>query len=186
MSELTVLTVPGLYNSGPQHWQSHWERQDPAHFRRVQQQNWDTPRAEDWIAELDRAVIEAGPEVVLAAHSLACCTVALWACTHKRALRGAMLVAPSDTESPAYPTGPKGFNPMPLEPIAFPTLVVASSNDPWVTLERAKKFADAWGSRLVNIGDAGHVNSDVGYGPWPEGLVLLQSLRRGRRYLRAR
>ena len=186
MSEPIILNVPGLYNSGPQHWQSQWKRQDPAHFHRVQQANWDTPKTDDWIAELDHAVVEFGPDVVLTAHSMGCCTVALWSQTHRRSVRGALLVAPSDTENPAYPTGPRGFKPMPLQPIPFPTIVVASSNDPWVTMERARKFADAWGSRLVNIGEAGHINSDAGYGPWPEGLTLLQSLRRGRRHVRAR
>ncbi|MBZ5648134.1 MAG: alpha/beta hydrolase [Acidobacteriia bacterium] len=182
---LEVLTVPGLYNSGPEHWQSHWERQD-ARFRRVHQKDWETPRAEDWIAELDRAVVASGPDVLLAGHSLACCTIALWARTYKRRVGGALLVAPSDTESPSYPPVTHGFAPMPLDAIAFPTLVVASSNDPYVSIERAKQFADAWGSRYVCIGDAGHINSDAGYGPWPEGLQLLRSLRRGRRHVRAR
>ena len=180
-----VLTVPGLYNSGPEHWQSYWERLD-ARFRRVEQQDWNTPRAKDWIAELDRAVVDAGPDVLLAGHSLACCTIALWARKYKRTVRGALLVGPSDTEAPSYPSCTKGFTPMPLNRIPFPSIVVASSNDPYVSVERAKQFAKAWGSRYVCIGDAGHINSDAGYGPWPAGLQLLQSLRRGRRHVRAR
>ena len=186
LSDTIVLTVPGLYNSGPQHWQSYWERQDPEHFRRVQQKDWEKPRASDWIAALDRAVIEAGPEVLLAGHSLACCTIVLWARKHQRTVRGALLVTPSDTEAPSFPKGTDGFTPMPLDRLPFPSIVVASSNDPRVAEARAQQFAQAWGSRYVCIGDAGHINADSGHGPWPEGLQLLRLLSRGRRHLRPR
>lgn len=186
MADTIILNVPGLYNSGPEHWQSYWEREDPRRFGRVQQKEWEKPNAKDWIAELDRAVVAAGPDVVLTAHSLGCCTIALWARKHKRSIRGALLVAPSDTERASYPKGPRGFKPMPLHPLPFPSIVVASSDDRWVSQVRAKRFAKAWGSRYVCIGDAGHINADSGYGPWPEGLQLLRSLRRGRRHIRSR
>jgi predicted alpha/beta hydrolase family esterase len=87
-------------------------------------------------------------------------------------------VAPSDPEAPSYPEGPTGFAPMPLERLRFPSVVVASRNDPYVTLDRARQFAAAWGSRLVDIGDAGHINSQSGLGDWPSGLSLLEELRR--------
>lgn len=186
MPEIIVLNVPGLFNSGPEHWQSYWEREDPKRFRRVEQEQWEKPSAKDWIAELDRAVVAAGPDVVLTGHSLGCCAIALWARKYKRTVRGALLVAPSDTERPTYPKGPRGFKPMPLHTLPFPTVVVASSNDPHVSMARAKRFAKAWGSRFVSIGDAGHINAESGFGPWPEGLLLLRSLRRGRRHIRPR
>jgi predicted alpha/beta hydrolase family esterase len=91
-------------------------------------------------------------------------------------VRGALLVAPSDLEAPLYPAGMDGFIPLPLDPLPFPTIVVASTNDEWVTLERATFFADEWGSRLVNVGDRGHVNSASALGSWPEGQELLRSL----------
>lgn len=185
MAETIVLNVPGLYDSGPEHWQSYWEREDEC-FRRVRQKEWEKPNAKDWIAELDRAVVAAGPDVVLTAHSLGCCTVALWARKYKRRVRGALLVAPSDPESPKYPKGTRGFKPVPLEPLPFRSIVVASAKDPYVTQARAKKFAKAWGSRYVCLEGAGHINSESGHGPWPEGLQLLRSLRRGRRHIRAR
>jgi hypothetical protein len=33
------------------------------------------------------------------------------------------------------------------------------------------------GSRLVNLGLAGHINVESGFGPWPEGEALLAELR---------
>jgi hypothetical protein len=67
---------------------------------------------------------------------------------------------------------------MPRQRLGFLSTVVASTNDPYVSLERASQFAQSWGSRLVNVGDGGHINSESGLGDWPEGFALLQELRR--------
>jgi predicted alpha/beta hydrolase family esterase len=93
-------------------------------------------------------------------------------------VRGALLVAPSDTEAASYPAGPTGFAPMPLCRLPFPSVAVASTDDPYVTAERARAFAEAWGSKLVTIADAGHINSESGLGDWPAGFALLQELRK--------
>ena len=55
-------------------------------------------------------------------------------------------------------------------------IVVASTNVPWVRLSSAAYWADCWGSRLDPIGPAGHINTDSGHGPWPEGLVMFTRL----------
>jgi len=71
----------------------------------------------------------------------------------------------------------QSFAPMPLVRLPFPSVVVASSDDPYVTPGRAAAFARAWGSRLVTLTRAGHVNTDSGFGPWDEGRRLLEELR---------
>jgi predicted alpha/beta hydrolase family esterase len=172
----TILTIPGLWNSGPEHWQTLWEAADST-FRRVQQADWETPRCADWVTNLDAAVADTGPEVILVAHSLGCATVAHWNRTSRRSIRGALLVAPSDVEAPLYPEGTTGFAPMPLEPLRFPSIVVNSPDDPWISSERARQLAAAWGSRFVEIAPAGHINSASGLGNWPEGRRLLTELR---------
>jgi uncharacterized protein len=174
----TVFLVPGLYDSGPEHWQRHWQRQRG--FRVVEQRDWQTPRRDDWVATIEAAVDAAvatgvtGP-IVLAGHSLGCTTIAHWAATtrHAARVRGALLVAPSDVEAPSYPPGTTGFAPMPLSRLPFASVVVASSDDPYVTPQRARQLAAAWGAELVDIGAAGHINTASGHGPWPEGLALL-------------
>jgi len=172
----SVLIVPGLWNSGPDHWQTRWEVADPT-FRRVEQADWETPRCEDWVATLDAAVAAADPGVVLVAHSLGCATVAHWNEMSRRPIRGALLVAPSDVDAPIYPPGTTGFAPMPRGPLRFASTVVTSLDDPWVSPERALEFALAWGSRLVEIGPVGHINSASGLGDWPEGRRLLVELQ---------
>jgi predicted alpha/beta hydrolase family esterase len=170
-----VLILPGLYNSGPEHWQSHWEAEHP--FIRVNQRDWETPDRAEWVETLQRAVTaEPGP-VVLVAHSLACCLVAHWAGAHPgEDVRGALLVAPSDVEAPSYPPGTTGFQPMPLARLPFPSIVAASTDDEYVTLDRAEQFASAWGSRLAVVGPLGHINSASRLGSWPQGFALLREL----------
>jgi predicted alpha/beta hydrolase family esterase len=90
-------------------------------------------------------------------------------------------VAPSDPEAAKFPSGTTGFAPMPLVRLPFPSVVVASSNDPFVTVSRAQTFATAWGSEFVMIGEAGHINGASGLGDWPEGLAFLRSLRENSR-----
>jgi mutator protein MutT len=170
-----VLLLPGLFDSGLGHWQTLWMQGRPG-LRRVEQDDWETPRIGDWVARLDEAVREAGPGALLAAHSAGCALVAHWAGAHRRPIRGALLVAPSDPEAPSYPKGPTGFAPMPLLRLPFPSTVVASSDDPYVSMARAREFSAAWGSRLVEVGAAGHLNTASGHGPWPEGLALLAEL----------
>lgn len=174
MARITLI-LPGLYDSGPEHWQSYWERSE-ASARRVRHRDWETPDRREWVATLDAAIAAVEGEVVLVAHSTACALVAFWAAEHRRPIRGALLVGPSDTEAPSYPTGPTGWQPMPLGRLPFPSIVVASSDDEYVSLDRAEQFARAWGSRFVNAGALGHINSASGLGDWPVGRALLGSL----------
>lgn len=174
---MTVLTLAGLWNSGPQHWQTHWETKHG--WQRVPHRDWETPDREEWVRELDAAIAACARPPVLAAHSLSCTLVTWWAAAHARSaagaqrIAGAFLVAPSDVDAPSYPDCTTGFQPMQLAPLPFPSIVVASENDPYVSAGRARQFAQAWGSELHFIGDAGHINGDAGFGPWPQGEELL-------------
>lgn len=170
------LIVPGLGNSGPEHWQTYFEKSGP-HFSRIQQEEWDAPECKGWINRIEEKVSEFDPEqVVLVGHSLGCTAIAHWAKRFGKTIKGALLVAPSDIENPVYTFPAVGFSPIPLERIPFPTLVVASTDDPWVSIERAAFFASAWGSEFVSLGPAGHINVASGHTKWEEGLELLKRL----------
>lgn len=173
--EIPVLTVAGLWNSGPAHWQTHWEAAHPR-WRRVAQRDWDHPERDEWVAALDAAVRACPSPPLLLAHSLGCAVVAHWVLTSPAAALGAVLVAPSDVEAPSYPIDPGGFAPLPLQRLPFPNLVIASEDDEYISLERARQLAAAWGGRLQIIGRAGHINGASGHGPWPEGLQLVEQL----------
>jgi predicted alpha/beta hydrolase family esterase len=180
-----VLVLPGWLNSGPQHWQSLWERDHPE-FRRVRQKDWNNPLVADWVTRLDDAIAGCSGPPVLVAHSLGCATIAHWASKHSRPVHGALLVAPTDLERSEAPEALHNFRPIPRARLPFPSIVVASSNDPWLTMERAAEFSSAWGSRLENAGPAGHINADAGFGPWPMGEMLLGELMSSRTQMAGR
>jgi predicted alpha/beta hydrolase family esterase len=171
-----VLILPGLGDSGPRHWQSLWEASSP-HFRRVVQRDWETPARADWVATLEAAVAGAGEPVVLVAHSLACALVAHWAPQASGRVAAALLVAPSDVDALGRtPDVVRSFSPLSLARLPFPTTLVCSRNDPYVEFSRGEIFAGCWGSRLVDAELAGHINSDSGHGPWPEGRAILEEI----------
>lgn len=168
--------VPGLGGSGPVHWQSLWQARLP-NARRVEQADWDRPDRAGWIARLDAAITQAEPPPILVAHSLSCALLACWAASHARPIHAALLVAPADIESDNH-TPPEAhvFRPLPMKRLPFPTIVVASRDDPYVAFERAMAMAMAWGAELADAGNAGHINSAAGFGEWPEGARLLSRL----------
>jgi predicted alpha/beta hydrolase family esterase len=171
-----VLLLPGYGDSGPAHWQSLWEAAEPSRFQRLQQSDWLQPQLQDWIANLERAVAESGPQTLVAAHSLGCLLLAHWAATSRQPLRGALLVAVPDPAGPHFPTGAASFANVPLQRLSFPSLVVISDDDPYGSPAHVHRCASAWGSRMLRIGARGHINADSGLGDWPQGRGLLRQL----------
>lgn len=171
----TVLTFPGFGNSGPQHWQSLWEQSNPE-FVRISQRDWDNPDCEEWVSVLESTVQRIGSPVVVVAHSLACLAVAHWAAKPHSPIKAALLVAVPDPEGSNFPAEAIGFAPPPLQRFSFPSIVVASTDDPYSSLAHSQTYASVWGSRLVNVGAVGHINASSGLAQWLEGFALLKQL----------
>lgn len=179
MQGIGVLMVPGFTGSGPGHWQTLWQRQHPA-WERLEQDEWDRPDPHKWTRALDKVIRASARPVVLAAHSLGCVTIARWAESERvDRVAGAFLVAPSDVEASTAPPEIAGFAPVPQSRLPFPSVVVASTNDPFVTLARARNLAECWGGQFVPIESAGHINTASGHGPWPEGLSMFTTFLEG-------
>lgn len=171
------LIVPGYSNSGPRHWQTLLE-QKLHNTRRVQMPDWDHPQRDAWVAALDTAVKQSEVPPVLIAHSCGVAAVVHWAVSAKHEVHAALLVAPADPESPVYPTAAASFAPIPEVALPFRSTVVASTNDPYCSIATARRYAKGWGSHFAEAGEAGHINSDAGFGPWPAGERLLNELLR--------
>lgn len=175
----TCLIVPGLNDSGPDHWQTAWvRRRDDC--RRVELGCWESPLRGVWLARLDQAVRESAAPVILIAHSLGCIAVAWWASLLRedatRRVAAALLVAPADVERPDASEPLLRFAPAPTERLPFPSVVVASRDDRYASFETLERLAGAWGSLLVDVGACGHINADSGLGDWPEGQAMLDDL----------
>lgn len=171
VKDATILIVPGYTGSGPDHWQSRWAGKLST-ARVVEQADWDNPVLEDWTERLAHAVNGSERPVVLIAHSLGVATVVRGIPQFRAPVAGAFLVSPPDLELEGnLPANLMAFGPYPRDPLPFPSVVAASSNDPYCALDVAEDIANAWGSALVHAGEAGHINVESGYGPWPEGSM---------------
>jgi predicted alpha/beta hydrolase family esterase len=142
----------------------------------VQQRDWDRPVCREWLPALEAAVAKVQTPVVLVAHSMGCLLVAHWAHRSSAPVRAAFLVAVPDPDGPLFPAAAQGFQPVPSGTLRFPSLVVASSDDPFGSVAYARRCARDWGSDFVEIPSAGHINADSGLGDWPAGLYLFEGL----------
>lgn len=173
------LIVPGLGNSGPDHWQTLWERERHDCVR-VQLGLWDDPVRNIWVSRIDRAVGATQGPVVLVGHSLGCHAIAWWAATLGEQacgnVVGALLVAPPDVDRAGTDPRVARFAPAPQALLPFPALVVASRDDPWCASDKAEELAARWGAELVLVDGAGHINAESGLGAWRQGQALLEHL----------
>lgn len=166
-----LVTVPGLHGSEGAHWQTWIERQFPRELR-VEQDDWDAPDLARWEnAVRELLTRERGP-YVLAAHSFGCLAAAHALAQWPNAgdVAGVLLVAPAS---------PKKFTfagPFDARRLSMPSIVIGSETDPWMPLADARTLALRLGSAFVNLGDAGHINTAAGYGPWPRAKYFIDTL----------
>lgn len=168
----SIIIVPGWRDSGPGHWQSLWADQLPGAVR-VQQDDWITPTRKAWVASITRTILEQAGPVVIVAHSLGCIATTHLPTEATAHIQGALLVAPADPERRSILAD---FAPVPYQALPYRSIIVASSNDPYCPVRTAGAYARAWGSEFVRLQNAGHINIESGFGAWPLGLALLQSL----------
>lgn len=174
---VTLVTVPGLHGSEGAHWQSWLEREMPG-ARRVEQRAWDAPNLAIWSEAVREVLAGIDGPIVIAAHSFGCLATA-HALSHGAAfhaqgarIKGVLFVAPA---SPAKFRFAGEFSARRLDPLS---LVVGSQTDPWMPLDDARMLAQRWNSAFVNLGDAGHINTAAGFGPWPLAKHFVETLAR--------
>lgn len=181
-AEVDILIVPGWQDSGPDHWQTRWEK-NLRTARRVIQDDFENPDVEAWGDRMAKFAAGATQPVVVVAHSLGVPAVVYAA--HKlkpRGVIGAFLVAPADLDHSRFwpdtggerwppKNGAGGFSTMPANKLPFPAKLLVANNDLYCSFARAEQFAEQWGAELQDAGETGHINIASGHGPWPEGLL---------------
>ena len=176
--DIKILTIPGYGGSGKEHWQTYWER-ELINIERVEQKDWNNPQLDLWVETLN-SYIKKNQKYILVAHSLACSLVAHWSLKYDTSsILGALLVSVSDVDSQEFtPKEVRNFSPMPTKELPFKSIVVASDNDPYVSLERAAFFAKSWGSDFYNIGSYSHINADSSIKSWQYGQDLISDFKK--------
>ena len=169
LEQFRVLIAPGLHNSGPEHWQSRWQRRFPA-FERIEQDDWEVPDLARWSARVDEVRQRDRRPTLVVAHSFGSLATVHSLARDPGGIAGVLMVAPAD---------PDKFDVaslLPQHPLPAPSIMVGSTNDPWMAAPRAQLWAQRWGSRFIDGGALGHINAESGLGDWQEGLEILYFL----------
>ncbi|MCS3780027.1 RBBP9/YdeN family alpha/beta hydrolase [Tsukamurella ocularis] len=178
---VSYVIVPGIDGSDDQHWQTFWEKEWGDLGVRIAPRSWSEPDLANWVDSVQDAFDEASVrdrEVVLVAHSLGCWAVSEWLARNPAArVKAAFLAAPPDPLGSAFPRDAAStFVNVEARTLSCPSIVVASSNDPYCDLHTAARIAGAWGSDVQQVGAVGHINSASGLGAWPLGRGILATL----------
>ena len=170
-AEADILIIPGYLNSGPEHWQSRWEKKLST-ARRVIQRDWAKPTRDEWAETIAREVLAATRPPVLVTHSLGGIAALHAAQQLREKIAGAFIVGPpSEQVIREMPAVDRAFLPVPRARLPFPAVIIGSNDDPYADLLFARRLAEDLGARFIDAGAAGHINVDSGHGPWPEGSL---------------
>jgi predicted alpha/beta hydrolase family esterase len=179
LDPVRVLIVPGLHDSEPGHWQS-WLQAQFRHSLRVRQADWEQPDLQAWSARIDATLASRpGSRWIAVAHSFGCLALAHHLARQTGAdrfgsagIRGALFVAPADPDRFGVATA------LPSERLPVPSRLLASDTDPWMPAAAARTWASNWGSRFINLGDVGHINTASGFGPLPQAKAIVADMMR--------
>jgi predicted alpha/beta hydrolase family esterase len=174
VADVDLLMLPGWTGAGPDHWITRWSARLKT-ARVVDQDDWMRVDRDRWTARLIDAVAAATRPVVLVAHSCGVATVVHAAprLVPERVVAAFLVAPPSEPVCAALPDIYPKFTPFPRARLPFPAALVASRTDPHCPFETAADLAEAWGASLIDAGDCGHLNTDSGHGPWPDGVIRL-------------
>ncbi len=163
-----LLIVPGLYDSGPAHWQS-WLQQQYRDSRRVVQRDFSRPDLQRWADRIQSTLASAGgsegeDEWLAVAHSFGALALARHLDEHPESpIRQVLLVAPAEPDK----FGVAGL--LPHRRLAVPSTLIASQNDPWMSAASAQRWAGRWAPTSATWARSGTSTPSPASGPsrWP-------------------
>lgn len=173
-----IVSVPGIGNSGPNHWQTHWERIFPKMIR-ISPASWTAPELGNWVKEIDRVSGSSDMGPVFVCHSLGCLAFLHWAQQTTSSWQGALLVGVPDATGVNFPKSAAGFAPRNISVMRSPMLVLESSDDPYDPVGEGRQLAQTAGGTVINLGCKGHINEASGLGDWKEGQGILTAFLAG-------
>ena len=181
----TAVIVPGLRDHVAEHWQTLLETKlsKVRNVVSVPPLRVDGLNCAARVEAIQQTLKTVQGPVIFVAHSGGVVMLLHWAQKYQCDVKGAVLATPPDFETPlpaGYPTletlTNNGWLPVPMRRLPFPSVVVASTNDPLASFASVETMAKQWGSKLINAGEVGHLNPAAGYGEWPRADELIREL----------
>ncbi|RHX85230.1 RBBP9/YdeN family alpha/beta hydrolase [Leptospira stimsonii] len=172
---MRTFLIPGISNSGPEHWQTHWEKLHG--FKRIQQEDWENPFYSVWEESLVRQIerTEGSENSILIGHSLGCLLIAKALGRLSNRIRGVFLVAPPDPNSAVFPKGLEEFGEFPQKSLGTQGLLLFSENDPYSKTEFSENLGKLWNLETINLGELGHINAQSQLGNWDSGFQIFSA-----------
>ena len=165
-----VLILHGWGGSDYPHWQSWLAGEIAKNYGRVsflKFSNIDFPDKDEWKDELVKELEDFSPDIVIC-HSVA---NILWfhICNDVKPaqIEKLYLVVPPSLKCDIPELA--SFYPckLPTDLYAKDSLLITSTNDPYMTQEEADSIQKALDIPMKVLDSAGHINADSGFGPWP-------------------
>src|SRR4051812_15196528 len=169
----SFLILHGLEGSGPDHWQTWLARELRDRGERVSYPDLPDPfdpKPDEWRAALQPELAALEGERIVLCHSLGCL---LWLLNARDGATDVadrvLLVAPPKTSEvePVVRFQPDGVTAADLARAAGQTLMLWSEPDSYCPQTAPVAFPGIF-ENTKHIPDSGHLNSDAGYGPWPD------------------
>jgi predicted alpha/beta hydrolase family esterase len=171
---MRISTIPGIFGSDANHWQTRWEQKYG--FKRIEQDNWNPPVYHIWEQRL-LEYINRNPQPkshILVAHSRGCLLTIKALHIIQPFIKGIFLVAPPDLRNDAQLSQFNTFDTIPLHRLNIPGYIVYSENDRYASPAFAERLGRIWGFKASNVGQRGHINSKSRLGDWDEGYELFR------------
>ncbi|MCK9472523.1 alpha/beta hydrolase [Sulfurimonas sp.] len=174
-----VLILHGWGGSDFPHWQSWLSAEIAKNYGCVsflKFSDFDFPNKNEWIIQLTKELEDFKPDIVIC-HSLA---NILWfhLCNEGkiREIENLFLVVPPSLKCDIKEL--ESFFPCkaPVNLYAKKSLLITSTNDPYMTQQEAQTLQKMLAIKMIVLEDAGHINSQSGYGQWPWMLEEVASL----------
>ncbi|AOP32809.1 alpha/beta hydrolase [Leptospira tipperaryensis] len=175
---MRTFLIPGISNSGPDHWQTFWEQFHG--FTRIQQKDWENPVYSEWEESLVRQIesTKESKNSILIGHSLGCLLIAKALERIADSILGVFLVAPPDPKSSVFPKGLEDFAEFPQKSLRTNGLILFSENDPFSRAEFSQNLGKLWNLETINLGELGHINGQSGLGAWEPGFQIFSDWAR--------
>jgi uncharacterized protein len=176
----THLVIPGYHGSPQGHWQQWLTTQLPGSTL-LDGIDWEQPVLATWAGRVRELLTRAPEPLTLVAHSFGCLAAVVATADRPDKVADLILVAPADParfdflglrSTSAFPQF-QLEHALPERSLQVSGIVIGSSNDPWLQLEQAQRFAQRWKLDFHDAGAVGHLNIESGHGPWVQGLDLL-------------
>jgi predicted alpha/beta hydrolase family esterase len=141
--------------------------------------NTKNPKLDEWLAKLES--LAPNGNTMLIGHSLANALILKYLEKPNTKIKGAVMVAAwdwlmEDVKEFHETFFESGFDYQQIKEKHVPLIIVNSTTDPWIDIEKAKPMAGKLGAKFVAVENAGHFMDRNGYKEFPQLVTIIENI----------